>query len=223
MFGIWYLAFGISFRRVTAGCIFSAKSALGVANAGNLNEYHKTETDLRAELEVVEAAKSNPARFGLLYEKYYKQVFVFVYRRTGNEELSADIVSNTFLKAMLSLQKYVYKGVPFSAWLFRIAINEVNMVFRKTSRERTVSLDQSDLGHMISETGEADNLENQKLLLRALSKLPAEEMQLLELRFFEKRAFAEVGEILGITENNAKVRTYRIIDKLKVIFNKSNT
>lgn len=186
-----------------------------------MNEYHKTAEDLKAELAIVESAKNDPARFGLLYEKYYRQVFVFVYRRTGDDSVTSDIVSNTFLKAMLSLKKYVYKGVPFSAWLFRIAINEVNMFFRKNERERQVSLDKTDLGKMIAEAGESDSDENQRLLLKVLGTLPPEEMQLLELRFFEKRAFAEVGEILGITENNAKVRTYRILDRLKAVFIKA--
>jgi len=186
-----------------------------------LNEHHKTEEDLRTELAIVEAAKNDPAKFGALYEKYYRQVYVFVFRRTGNEEQAGDIVSNTFLKAMLSLQKYVFRGVPFSAWLFRIASNEVNMFFRKTNRERVVSLDKSDLGKMIAESGETDSDENQKLLLKALGTLSVEDMHLIELRFFEKRAFIEVGEILGITENNAKVRTYRILDKLKILLTKA--
>lgn len=192
-----------------------------MGNSPELNAYHKTETDLKAELALIESAKSEPAKFGVLYERYYRQVFVFVFRRTGNEEVTGDIVSNTFLKAMLSLQKYVYKGVPFSAWLFRIAINEVNMFFRKTDRERAVSLDRADLGTMIAETGETDSQENQVLLMKVMSTLAPEEMQLLELRFFEKRAFAEVGEILGITENNAKVRTYRILDRLKQVLTKA--
>lgn len=192
-----------------------------MGNSPELNAYHKTETDLKAELALIESAKAEPAKFGVLYERYYRQVFVFVFRRTGNEEVTGDIVSNTFLKAMLSLQKYVYKGVPFSAWLFRIAINEVNMFFRKTDRERAVSLDRADLGTMIAETGETDSQENQVLLMKAMSTLAPEEMQLLELRFFEKRAFAEVGEILGITENNAKVRTYRILDRLKQVLTKA--
>jgi RNA polymerase sigma-70 factor (ECF subfamily) len=186
-----------------------------------LNEHHKTADDLRVELAIVEAAKSDPSKFGALYEKYYRQVFVFVFRRIGDEEHSGDIVANTFLKAMLALSKYTFKGVPFSAWLFRIASNEINMFFRKSNRERVVSLDKSDLGKMIAESGESDSEENQKLLLRALATLSDEEMQLIELRFFEKRPFIEVGEIAGITENNAKVRTYRILDKLKQILTKA--
>ena len=185
-----------------------------------MNEHHKTEDDLRVELAIVEAAKTDPAKFGALYEKYYRQVYVFVFRRVNNEEMAGDIVSNTFLKALLSLKKYVFRGVPFSAWLFRIASNEVNMFYRKTNRERVVSLDKSDLGKMIAETGDSDSEEKQKMLLKALTILTGEEMHLIELRFFEKRAFVEVGEILGITENNAKVRTYRILDKLKILLTK---
>ena len=186
-----------------------------------MNEYHKSDEYLRKEQAIVEAAKTDSAKFGVLYEKYYRVVYVFVFRRTGDEEQSGDIVANTFLKAMLALPNYTFKGVPFSAWLFRIAANEINMYFRKTNRERVVSLDKSDLGNMIAESGESDSDEKQKLLLKALSTLTTDEMQLIELRFFEKRAFLEIGEIVGITENNAKVRTYRILDKLKQLLTKA--
>jgi RNA polymerase sigma-70 factor (ECF subfamily) len=187
-----------------------------------VNEHHKTKEDLAQELELVEAAKKNSARFGLLYEKYYKVIFVFVFRRTGDEELTADITANTFLKAMLNLQKYEYKGVPFSAWLFRIALNEVNMYFRKSSRERTVSLGKEHLGDLIDETGEHGSEENIKLVMLTLSKLPPDAMQLIELRFFEKRPFSEVAHILGLTETNAKVKTHRLLEKMKEMITKYN-
>lgn len=182
-----------------------------------MNEHHKTDSDLANELKQVEAAKADPARFNVLYERYYKVIFVFIFRRTGEEELAADITSNTFLKAMLALPKYEYKGVPFSAFLFRIALNEVNMYFRKTKKDRVVSLEQLHLGSIVDEAGESDSETNRKLVLAALAQLPPDAMQLIEMRFFEKRAFSEIGLILGITENHAKVKTYRILDKLKAI------
>ncbi len=185
-----------------------------------MNEHHKSSDDLAEELRQIEAAKADPARFDVLYEKYYKVVFVFVFRRTGNEELTADLVSNTFLKGMLVLPKYQFKGVPYSALLFRIALNEVNMYFRKTKKDRVVSLEQVHLGALVDEAGENDSEANRKLVLALLAHLSADDMQLIELRFFEKRSFAEVGGILGITENNAKVKTYRILDKLKAILKK---
>ncbi len=182
-----------------------------------MNEHHKSTHDLEIERSQVEAAKADPAKFNVLYEKYYKPIFVFIYRRTHDEDLTADLTANTFLKGMLSLKKFEWKGVPFSALLFRIALNEINLHFRKTNRQQVVSLDSTNLGAMIAEAGEKDSEDTRKLLMLALGKLNREELHFIELRFFEKRAFAEVGQILNMTENNAKVRTYRILEKLKTI------
>lgn len=182
-----------------------------------LNSYHKSNEELAAELQVVEAAKADPARFGLLYDKYYKPVFVFIYRRTGDEELTADLASVVFMKAMMNIRKYEYRGVPFSAWLFRIALNEVNMYYRKHNTDRVVSLEKADISTIIDDI-EGDTTEDStKLVMAALGKLPEDAVQIIELRFFEKRSFSEVGTILGITENNAKVKLYRILDKLREI------
>lgn len=185
-----------------------------------MSAHHKNDNDLRLELQQVNAAKANPARFDVLYDKYYKPVFVFVYRRTGDEELAADITSQVFLKALINIQKYEYKGVPFSAWLFRIAFNEINMYFRKNNADRVVSLEQSSVKAMITEVQD-DNSDAEKRMMTALSKMEEPEIQLIELRFFEKRSFAEVGNIIGVTENNAKVKVYRILDKIKKIMGNS--
>jgi RNA polymerase sigma-70 factor (ECF subfamily) len=180
-----------------------------------VNQYHKTKEELEQELKQVEAAKADPARFGVLYDKYYKPIFVFIYRRTEDEELTADLASIVFMKAMINIKKYEFKGVPFSAWLFRIAFNEINMYFRKNNAERVVSLEKADISTIIDDIEKDDSEENQRVIMSALSHLPEDAVQLIELRFFEKRSFSEVGDILGITENNAKVKVYRILDKLK--------
>lgn len=180
-----------------------------------MNSHHKTKEDLKAELAEIEAAKADPDKFGVLYERYYRSIFVFIYRRTAEEELTADLAQHVFMKAMINIQRYEFKGVPFSAWLFRIALNEINMYFRKSGKERIVSLDKSNISQMMAEAKESDSEDNQKMLLAAMGTLKEDEMQLVELRFFEDRAFAEIGLMCGITENNAKVKLYRILDKLK--------
>ena len=180
-----------------------------------MNEHHKTNRQLEAEQAEVEAAKKDPDLFSVLYERYYRSIFVFIFRRTGDEELCADLTQQAFMKAMVNIQRYTFKGVPFSAWLFRIALNEVNMYFRKTNKERVVSLDEHSLVNIIAEAKEDDNEDQRRMLMSALGKLDEDEMQIVELRFFEGRPFAEVGGICGITENNAKVKMYRILDKLK--------
>lgn len=182
-----------------------------------MNAHHKTDKDLKQELQQIEAAKKIPARFDVLYDRYYKPIFVFVFRRTGDEELTADITSQVFLKALINIKKYEYKGVPFSAWLFRIAFNEINMYFRKNNAGRMVSLDQSNLAAIMAEVKEDDDPGRYGRVLGAIKQLGEEELQLIELRFFEKRSFAEVGNIVSISENNAKVKVYRILGKIKKI------
>lgn len=180
-----------------------------------MNQYHKSDKEIELELQQINAAKENPARFNLLYEKYFKSIYVFVHRRTDDEELASDITSHVFLKAMIHIKKYEHKGLPFSAWLFRIAFNEINMYFRKSKGNRVVSMEQSGILQVAQEAEINDDSDKTQRVTAALKQLDSDDVQLIELRFFEKRSFAEVGEIVGITENNAKVKIYRIIDKLK--------
>ena len=185
-----------------------------------MGTYHKNESDLKLEMQQVDAAKVNPARFDVLYEKYYKSIFIFIFRRTSNEEITADLTSHVFLKALINIKKYEYKGVPFSAWLFRIAFNEINMYFRKNNDNRVVSLNDNHVQDIIQEAAlEENTVELQKMMI-ALKQLDDSDIQLIELRFFEKRSFAEVAQIIGVTENNAKVKVYRILDKLKKVLGK---
>lgn len=180
-----------------------------------MNQHHKSDKEIESELQQINAAKENPAYFSLLYEKYFKSIYVFIYRRTDDEELASDITSHVFLKAMINIKRYEHKGLPFSAWLFRIAFNEVNMYFRKNKGYRVVSMEQSGIQQIAQEAELKEEQDKMELLTTALKKLDDDDVQLIELRFFEKRSFAEVGGIVGITENHAKVKIYRIIDKLK--------
>ncbi len=182
-----------------------------------MNAHHKNDTEIQQELQQIEAAKVNPAQFDVLYERYYKLIFVFVYRRTSDEELTADLTSHVFLKALINIKKYEFKGVPFSAWLFRIAFNEINMYFRKNNSNRIVSLGQNNINQIAQEVELEDTSEVQGKMMIALKQLDYPDIQLIELRFFEKHSFAEIGEIIGITENNAKVKVYRILEKLKKV------
>lgn len=183
-------------------------------------KHHKSHNDIQKELQQIEAAKLDPARFDVLYDAYYKPIFVFIHRRVEDEDLTADLTSLVFLKALVNIKKYEYKGVPFSAWLFRIAFNEINMYFRKNKADRIVSLQQSSIATIVAEAEVENDTEAQQKVLQTLKLLSEPEMQLIELRFFEKHSFAEVGAILDITENNAKVKVYRILDKLKGLLNK---
>ena len=118
-----------------------------------MTEPQKTVTAAAMEAEWVEiqAAQANPARFRTLYERYYEPIFRFVFRRTEDADLAADLCSQVFLKAMQRLGSYQFRGVPFSAWLFRIATNEVTQYFRDTQRNRVVSVETHTMTDMAEE------------------------------------------------------------------------
>ncbi|HXA02098.1 MAG TPA: sigma-70 family RNA polymerase sigma factor [Cytophagaceae bacterium] len=178
---------------------------------------HQSTEEIKNELAIITKAKVDPNRFSALYEKYYKQIFLFIHRRTDDEDNTADLTSQVFLKAILNLPKYEYKGVPFSAWLYRIASNEVNQYFRQAKTTRAISIEEEGLSRLMGELNEEpeEQHEKEQIIMESLNHLTKEEIQYLELRFFEDKSFREIGYILLVTENNAKVRTYRIIDKIK--------
>ena len=170
---------------------------------------------LQAEWEEIQAAQGNPALFRPLYDRYYEAIFRFIFRRTHEESLSADICSQVFLKALQKLKSYQFKGVPFSAWLYRIASNEVTQHFRKSSKNRVVSVEEGRIADIADEIESKDNAEFREAMIKSLDDLSDKDLEVIELRFFEQRPFKEVAGILGITESNAKVKTYRILAKLK--------
>ncbi len=179
------------------------------------SSFSKSREEIDDEYKIILLAKLNPDKFEILYNRYYKDIFAFIYTRTSNENLTADICSQVFLKAMLNIKAYQNKGVPFSAWLYRIAINEVNTFFRKTKRIRTINIDDAAIGSLADDIDLENREEKYDYILKQISSLPAKSMQLIELRFFEKRSYEEIAKILNISVSNAKVKVHRIISKLK--------
>ncbi|WP_250631867.1 RNA polymerase sigma factor [Rhodoflexus caldus] len=178
---------------------------------------HQSDEQIQQEALILEQAKNNPELFGYFYEKYYRQVFLFINRRVGDSQITADLCSQVFLKAMIRLEKYTHKGLPFSAWLYRIATNQVNEFYRHTQRKRVVSIETEDIKRFFAEAGEDKKQEQTQVIQLLFNELDEEEVALLELRFFEDRPFKEIAFILEQTENNVKVRTHRILEKLRKI------
>ena len=179
------------------------------------------EDEPHIEQQQIEAAKQDPQRFEPLYKKYYERILRFVYKRMENLDDTKEITSNVFTKALLNIKKFQHKGFPFSSWLYRIALNEIAQFYRDANKLRVISIDTFGVSRVADETGK-NNEDLNPVLAKAMQQLSEEEVLLLELRLYEDKAFAEVGAILDITENNAKVKTYRVIDKLREIFNKLN-
>jgi RNA polymerase sigma-70 factor (ECF subfamily) len=180
-----------------------------------------TEEEIRAEYAILERSKHDTKSFGKLYEKYFDRIFSFIYRQTDDEELTADLTSQTFLNALRNASKFEYRGIPVSAWLYRIASNEVNKHYRRIRRERVFSIEEDKVRELIENNDENWDETLVNKLLEYLKDLPTEMLEVLELRFFEEKDFREIAFILNITESGAKMRTYRALDKLRKKFNLS--
>lgn len=182
----------------------------------NINpQYHKTKEQIHSEQQLVEYAKANSKDFKPLYNQYYEIVFRFVFQRTGNENLTSEVVSNVFFKVLRDLDKYEFRGLPFSSWVLRIAHNETFKAFRKSKDKRVVRLETEHLQNLISEDANNYFEELKPALLKALKTLKGDDMQLIEMRFFEGRPFKEMADILEKKESAVKMKVYRILEKLK--------
>jgi len=178
-----------------------------------------SEDEIQQEFAILERSKKNPTAFGALYEKYFDRIFNYIYRQTDDEDLTADLCSQTFFIAMKNLERYEFRGVPFSAWLYKIASNEVNKHYRKQKHDKVFSIEELRVRELFERANEGWDDEIVHRLLRYLKELPTEMLEVLELRFFEDKDFKEIAFILDITESGAKMRTYRALDRLRKNFN----
>ena len=169
------------------------------------------------EQEIIAFAKKDQAYFGALYDKYFEQIFRFVFKRLGGDEaVAGDLTQQTFIKAMANIGKYEDRGLPFSSWLYRIAQNEVSMHFRKLKNNYTVPVDENRIKDLASEANLNGymSIEEQEMLIDIINDLEETQLELIELRFFQAMSFKEIAEIYNITEANAKMRTYRILERI---------
>jgi RNA polymerase sigma-70 factor, ECF subfamily len=178
-----------------------------------------SEDDIRKEYAILERSGKNAQAFGELYERYFDRIFNFIYRQTDDEDLTADLCSQTFLNALKNAPKFEYRGVPVSAWFYRIASNEVNKHYRKAKKEKVFSIEEVLVKELIEISNDSWSEEHIEKLLEYMKELPTDMLEVLQLRFFEDKDFKEIAFILDITESGAKMRTYRALDKLRKNFN----
>lgn len=167
--------------------------------------------------QLVAAAQKDRDAFAAIYDKYFERIFLFIFKRVGDEEMAGDICQETMLKVMFNIGKYEDRGIPFSAWIYRIASNEVNLFFRKKNKDATVEIQEKHLKELMHEgdLGKAESEADQEKLVALMSKLKPEQTEIIELRFFLEYSFKEIADFYNITEANAKMRLYRILEKMK--------
>ncbi|MBI3243336.1 MAG: sigma-70 family RNA polymerase sigma factor [Chloroflexi bacterium] len=166
---------------------------------------------------LIERAKADPVAFGELYERYVGKIYNYIYYRTGNEHDAEDLTARVFFRAMKRLPSYTDRGLPFSAWLYRIAHNLVANWHRDQGRRKIVPLDEYIVHGLQSEAPEyaAESREDQDFLLEMVRRLPAERQQLLVLKFIEQMSNAEIGAVMNRSEGAIKSLYHRTLVDLR--------
>ncbi len=157
-------------------------------------------------------AKTDIRYFDKLYEEYFPAIFRFVIVRVSNRDIAEEIVSNVFYKAMSKLHMFRWRSIPFSAWLYRIAISEISNYFRKEKRQWKIEQQVFDEVDVFKEEEEYFSYE---FVHQYIKQLPQKDQDLIYFRFFEKRSFSEIAEIVGKKENTLRVNLHRALRKLE--------
>ncbi len=158
---------------------------------------------------LVEAAQRDPRRFAELYELHFHRVYAYVFRRVERREEAEDLTSAVFHHALAKIRDYEWRGLPFSAWLFRIAANAITDRWKKTSREGNEPVP-DDL-----EDGSATDIEQCAALSQLVQDLPADQRRVIELRFAEQKSIREIAQELRRTEGAIKQLQFRALKKLR--------
>ena len=163
------------------------------------------------------ALQGDREAFGSLYEHYVDRIFNYVYYRTGNIHDAEDLTARVFYRAMNHVQRYVDRGVPFSAWLYRIAHNLIANWHRDRSRHLEIPLDDAPTLHYKGEPPEVALMQgqDQDALLKLIRLLPAERQHLLILKFVEHMSNTEIGEIMNRSEGAVKSLYHRTLLALR--------
>lgn len=173
--------------------------------------------EISDEAALARAAQGDGEAFGVLYERYVSRIYTYIYYRTGNSEEAEDLTARVFYRAMHHIGNYRHRGLPFSAWLYRIAHNLVANWHRDNSRRKEVPLDETVVGWYLVDHPERQLLESeeQERLLKVIRCLPADRQQLLILKFVEHYSNAEIGKIMGRSEGAVKSLYHRTLLNLR--------
>jgi RNA polymerase sigma-70 factor (ECF subfamily) len=173
--------------------------------------------DLVDEAALELAKQGDLEAFGTLYERYVGRIYNYIYYRTGNSHDAEDLTARVFYRAMRSISQYQDRGLPISAWLYRIAHNLVANWHRDRSRRAEIPLDEGSSFVAFQEHPEIALLHNEERehLVQVIRKLPADRQQLLILKFAEHMSNAEIGQIMGRTEGAVKSLYHRTLLSLR--------
>jgi len=160
------------------------------------------------------AQRRDQEAFAQLYEEHFDKIYRYVTLKIGNETEAEDMTQQVFLNALQSISSFKWKGIPFSAWLFRIAHNQVVDYFRSKKRT-TVPLDES----LASNDNNPQLVVEQKLdmeqILAATHQLTEVQREVISLRFASELPIAQVAKVMGKSQGAVKALQHSAIVALR--------
>jgi RNA polymerase sigma-70 factor, ECF subfamily len=156
----------------------------------------------------IERAQLDPARFGELYEEHFYRVYAYIVRRVGKRDQAEDLTADVFREALAGLGKFEWRGVPFVAWLLKIASRTVADHFQRSGREAGNPVDPP-------EQPDPNEIERSAMLFQLVERLPEAQFRVIHLRFVEQKSIREIARELGRSEGAVKQLQLRAIENLR--------
>lgn len=157
---------------------------------------------------LVEAAQRDPSRFGDLYERNFYRVYAYIARRVGDRHHAEDLTAEVFSEALAGIRKFEWRGVPFAAWLLRIASRAIADHWKRTGRESGEASPEAD-------PPGPDEIERNAMLFQLVDRLPETQFRVIHMRFVEQKSIREIAQELARSEGAVKQLQLRAIENLR--------
>ena len=163
------------------------------------------------ERQLIEAAQHDPGRFAELYEMHFERVYAYIARRVRDRSTAEELTAHVFHQALANLPKYNWRGVPFAAWLFRIAANSIADRANRAARES--SLPSTEAG--VSAEPDMEKIEMVSQVYKLVDELPWDQRHVLRSRFAEEKSIREIAQQMSRSEGAVKQLQFRALQNLR--------
>jgi RNA polymerase sigma-70 factor, ECF subfamily len=160
---------------------------------------------------LIEAAQQDPSRFAELYETNFHRIYAFVARRVQDRAEAEDITAEVFHQALLNLGRFQWRGLPFAAWLLRMAANAIADRWKRAGSRAELPAEKLEL----SASGCDTEIEQRAILFQLVERLPADQQLVIMRRFVEQKSIREIAQELGRSEGAVKQLQFRALESLR--------
>ena len=170
------------------------------------------------EVTLINLARTDPDAFGVLYERYVDRIYNYVFFRVGTSTDAEDLTSKVFFRALTNIGSYKHMGLPFSAWIYRIAHNLVANYHRDRMRGREISIENlslPDMGRHAAPEQKMAQLQEHEFLLRVINDLSPQKRELVLLKFVQNLSNEEISYIFGKSEGAIKSLYHRTLLEMR--------